>query len=136
MNMKVREVQRKIQFQTASGELLEHHGEKNVLYMAQDSVVEITYQVTDVEGPVAAVSSMNDVNNQLNKLNRLLAIPRLRRRDREYQHLQIPLCKTTKTPQLQEHENLHLDPLLKNWTNMNSRTLCFVPGATLYFQPC
>ena len=56
----VREVQRKIQFQTASGELLEHHGEKLVPYMAQDSVVEITYQVTDVEGPVAAVSSMND----------------------------------------------------------------------------
>ena len=31
-----------------------------VPYMAQDSVVEITYQVTDVEGPVVAVSSMND----------------------------------------------------------------------------
>ena len=43
-----------------SGELLEHHGEKLVPYMAQDSVMEITYQVTDVEGPVAAVSSMND----------------------------------------------------------------------------
>ena len=56
----VREVQRKIQFQTVSGELLEHHGEKLVPYMAQDSVVGITYQVTDVEGPVAAVSSMND----------------------------------------------------------------------------
>ena len=56
----VREVQRKIQFQTASGELLEHHGEKLVPYMAQDSVMGITYQVTDVEGPVAAVSSMND----------------------------------------------------------------------------
>ena len=56
----VREVQRKIQFQTASGELLEHRGEKLVPYMAQDSVMEITYQVTDVEGPVAAVSSMND----------------------------------------------------------------------------
>ena len=56
----VREVQRKIQFQTASGELLEHHGEKLVPYMAQDSIVGITYQVTDVEGPVAAVSSMND----------------------------------------------------------------------------
>ena len=54
------EVQRKIQFQTASGELLEHHGEKLVPYMAQDSVMGITYQVTDVEGPVAAVSSMND----------------------------------------------------------------------------
>ena len=48
------EVQRKIQFQTASGELLEHRGEKLVPYMAQDSVMEITYQVTDVEGPVAA----------------------------------------------------------------------------------
>ena len=56
----VREVQRKIQFQTASGELFEHHGEKLVPYMAQDSVMGITYQVTDVEGPVAAVSSMND----------------------------------------------------------------------------
>ena len=56
----VREVQRKIQFQTASGELLEHHGEKLVPYMAQDSVMGITYQVTDVDGPVAAVSSMND----------------------------------------------------------------------------
>ena len=31
-----------------------------VPYMAQDRVVEITYQVTDVEGPVAAVTSMND----------------------------------------------------------------------------
>ena len=40
--------------------LLEHHGEKLVPYMAQDSVMGITYQVTDVEGPVAAVSSMND----------------------------------------------------------------------------
>ena len=39
----VREVQRKIQFQTASGELLEHHGEKLVPYMAQDSVMGITY---------------------------------------------------------------------------------------------
>ena len=56
----IRETQRKIQFQTASGELLEHHGEKLVLYMAQDSIVGITFQVTDVEGPVAAVSSMND----------------------------------------------------------------------------
>ena len=52
----VREVQRKIQFETASGELLEHHGEKLVPYMAQDSIVGITYQVTDVEGPVAAES--------------------------------------------------------------------------------
>ena len=56
----VREVQRKIQFQTASGELLELHGEKLVPYMAQDSNVGITYQVTDVEGPVVDVSSMND----------------------------------------------------------------------------
>ena len=50
----------KIQFQTASGELVEHHGEKLVLCTAQDSVMGITYQVTDVEGPVADVSSMND----------------------------------------------------------------------------
>ena len=57
----VREVQHKIQFQTASGELLERHGEKVVPYMTQDTVMGITYQVTDVEGPVAAVSSMNDV---------------------------------------------------------------------------
>ena len=56
----VREVQRKIQFQTVSGELLEHHGEKLVPYMTQDSIMGITYQVTDVEGSVAAVSSMND----------------------------------------------------------------------------
>ena len=56
----VREVQCKIQFQTASGELLEHLGKKLVPYMAQESVMEIMYQVTDVEGPVAAVSSMND----------------------------------------------------------------------------
>ena len=54
----VREVQRKIQFQTASGELLEHHGEKLVPYMTQDSIMGITYQVTDVELSVAAVSSM------------------------------------------------------------------------------
>ena len=51
----IRETQRKIQFQTASGELLEHHGEKLVPYTAQDSVMGITYQVTDVAGPVAAV---------------------------------------------------------------------------------
>ena len=50
----VREVQRKIQFQTASGELLEHHGEKLVPRMTQDTVMGITYQVTDVEGPVPA----------------------------------------------------------------------------------
>ena len=56
----VREVQRKIQFQTASGELLEHHGEKLVPYMAQESIVGNSYQVTAVEGPVAAVSSLND----------------------------------------------------------------------------
>ena len=56
----IRETQRKIQFQTASGELLEHHGEKLVPYTARDSVMGITCQVIDVEGPVAAVSSMND----------------------------------------------------------------------------
>ena len=57
---KVREVQHKIQLQTASGELLEHHGEKLVPYMSQDIIMGITYQVADVECPVAAVSSMND----------------------------------------------------------------------------
>ena len=56
----VREVQRKIQFQTASGELLEHHGEKLVPYMTQDTIMRIKYQVTDVEGSFAAVSSVND----------------------------------------------------------------------------
>ena len=56
----MREVQHKIQFQTASGELFDHHGEKLVLYMTQDTIMGITYQVTDVEGPVAAVSSMSD----------------------------------------------------------------------------
>ena len=56
----VRDIQHKMQFQTASGELLEHHGEKIVPYMTQDTVMGITYQVTDVERPVAAVSSMND----------------------------------------------------------------------------
>ena len=55
-----RETQRKIQFQTASCEILKHHGEKLVPYTAQDFVMGITCQVTDVEGPVAAVSSMND----------------------------------------------------------------------------
>ena len=58
MNTEVREVQRKIQFQTASVELLGHHGEKLVPYMTQDTIMGITYQVTDFEGPVAAVSSM------------------------------------------------------------------------------
>ena len=56
----VKEVQHNIQPQTASGELVEHHGEKVVPYMTQDTVMSITYQVTDVEGPVAAVSSMYD----------------------------------------------------------------------------
>ena len=56
----LREVQREIQFQTASGELLEHHGEKLVPYITQDTIMGITYQVTDVEGAVAAVSSMTD----------------------------------------------------------------------------
>ena len=60
MSTKFARVQRKIQFQTASGELLEHHGEKLVPYMAQDSIVGNSYQVTAVEGPVAAVSSLND----------------------------------------------------------------------------
>ena len=53
--------QHKIQFQTASGELFEHHGDKVVPYMTQDTVMGITYQLTDVEGPVAAVSSVDDV---------------------------------------------------------------------------
>ena len=57
MNMKFAKFSARIQFQTVSGELLEHHGEKLVPYMA---LMEITYQVTDVEGPVAVVSSMND----------------------------------------------------------------------------
>ena len=48
----VREVQHK------SGELLEHHGEKLLPYMTQDTIMGITYQVTDVEGPVPAVCSM------------------------------------------------------------------------------
>ena len=56
----VREVQHKIQFQTASGELLERHCEKFVQYMTQDTITGIRSQVTDVGGPVAAVSSMND----------------------------------------------------------------------------
>ena len=56
----IRETRRKIQFLTASGELLEHRGEKLVPYTAQDSVMRITCQVTDVEGPLAAMSSMND----------------------------------------------------------------------------
>ena len=56
----VREVHHKIQFQTASGELFEHHGEKLVPYMTQDTIMGITHEVLDVEGPVVAVSSMND----------------------------------------------------------------------------
>ena len=56
----VHEVQRKIEFQTASGELLGHHGEKLVPYKTQDSVMGITYQINDIEGLVAAVSSMKD----------------------------------------------------------------------------
>ena len=35
----VRGVQHKIQFQTASGELLEHHGGKLVPYMTQDTIM-------------------------------------------------------------------------------------------------
>ena len=60
MNMKFAKYSARFNSRSASGELLEHHGEKLVPYMAQDSVMGITYQVTDVEGPVAAVSSMND----------------------------------------------------------------------------
>ena len=41
-------------------ELLEHQGEKLVPYMVQDTIMGITHQVPDVEGPDAAVSSMND----------------------------------------------------------------------------
>ena len=37
--------------------------------------------------------------------------------------------KTMRKHRLQGHENHHLDPRLKSWTNMNSRTLCSVPGA-------
>ena len=35
----IRETQRKIQFQTASTKVLEHHGEKLVSFAAQDSVM-------------------------------------------------------------------------------------------------
>ena len=44
-----------------------------------------------------------------------------------------PIVQDNEDTQLQEHENLHLHPLQKNWTNMNSRTLCFVPGANTVF---
>ena len=60
-----REVQHKIQFQTASGELLEHHGEKLVPYMTQDTIMGITCQVTAVDGLVAVVSSMIDATISL-----------------------------------------------------------------------
>ena len=56
----VREVQHKIQFQTASGKLHDHHGEKLVPYMTQDTIMGITYQAIDVDAPVAAVSSMDN----------------------------------------------------------------------------
>ena len=56
----IRETRRKIQFQTASGQLVEHHGEKLVSYTFQDSVMGTTCQATDAEGLVAGVSSMND----------------------------------------------------------------------------
>ena len=36
-------------------------------------------------------------------------------------------------PSRKSTKNLHLDPLLKNWTNMNSRMLCFVAGANTVF---
>ena len=47
----IRETQRKIHFQTATGSRTRF----------RDSVTKNTYQVTDVEGPVAAVSSMDDL---------------------------------------------------------------------------
>ena len=50
MNMKFAKFSERSNSRLASGELLEHHGEKLVPYMAQDSVMGITYQVTDVEG--------------------------------------------------------------------------------------
>ena len=56
----VREFEHKIQVQTASGKLLEHHGEKLGPYMTQDTIMRITYQVVDAEGLVVAVPSIND----------------------------------------------------------------------------
>ena len=183
----VREVQRKIQFQTASGELLEHHGEKLVPYMAQDSVMGITYQVTDVEGPVAAVSSMNDGGMtvvfspqgawvcdetplkpagsiELKRENRTfwMDLPRadseqvqrmmaLRREQPVEQVEQIAgnpgdrgektgngsirksCCARQRRHPVARARKPPPDPLQMNWTNMNSRTLCFVPGANTAF---
>ena len=183
----VREVQRKIRFQTASGELLEHHGEKLVPFMAQDSVMGITYRVTNVEGPVAAVSSMNDEGMTVvfspqvawvcdetplkpagsielkrenrtfwmdlpradsDQVQRMMALrheqpveqveriagdPAIEEKRQGIPASADPTVQDNEDTQLQEHENLHLDPPPKNWTNMNSHTLCFVPGANTVF---
>ena len=51
----------KLSFQTASGEILEHYGSKKVPYdLGGLGNLGINYEVTDVCGPVASVSSMND----------------------------------------------------------------------------
>ena len=51
----------KLSFQTASGEILEHYGSKMVPYdLGGLGNLGINYEVTDVCGPVASVSSMND----------------------------------------------------------------------------
>ena len=48
-------------FQTASGEILDHYGSKMVPYdLGSFGHLGINYEVTDVNGPFAAVSSMND----------------------------------------------------------------------------
>ena len=52
----VREVQHRIQFQTASGELLKHLGEKLLLYMTQDTIMGIT----TLKVRLRRSSSMND----------------------------------------------------------------------------
>ena len=52
---------RQLAFQTASGEILDHYGSKMVPYdLGNFGHLGINYEVTDVNGPVAAVSSMND----------------------------------------------------------------------------
>ena len=52
---------RQLAFQTASGEILDHYGTKMVPYdLGNFGHLGINYEVTDVNGPVAAVSSMND----------------------------------------------------------------------------
>ena len=51
----------KLAFQTASGEILESYGSKTVPYDLGDfGQLCINCEVTDVDGPVAAVASMND----------------------------------------------------------------------------